>query len=92
MEAVSMAQASPHSMVFAVIIGGIIGLMINLIPTIIAFVKGNANKMQVLLLNIIPWVLSTITVFFGVAIISIVIAIINIILWIVALVKAIRGY
>jgi uncharacterized membrane protein len=86
------AQASSHSIVFAVIIGVIIGLMINFIPTIIAFVKGNANKMQVLLLNIIPWGLSIVTSFLGVAIISIVIAIINIILWVVALVKAIRDY
>lgn len=83
---------SSTSVIFVGLAGVIIGLAINLIPTIIAFVKGNTNKMQVLLLNIVPWGLSMITVLFGVAVISIVIAIINIILWIIALVKAIRGY
>ena len=77
MEAMS---TSSTSMIFAGLAGVIIGLAINLIPTIIAFVKGNTNKMQVLLLNIVSWGLSIITVFFGVAVISMVIAIVNIIL------------
>lgn len=89
MEAMSTSSTSA---IFVGLAGVIIGLAINLIPTIIAFVKGNTNKMQVLLLNIVPWGLSMITVFFGVAVISIVIAIVNIILWIIALVKAIREY
>lgn len=85
----------------------IIGLLINLIPTIIAFIKCNMNKMQVLLLNIIPWVLSIIFFIityivyeFGsktefniiMIILSSIVSIINIILWIIALVKAIRDY
>lgn len=85
----------------------IIGLLINLIPTIIAFIKDNMNKIQVLLLNIIPWILSIILFIityivyeFGsktefniiMIILSGIVSIINIILWIIALVKAIRDF
>ena len=88
-----METVAPTSMIFASILGLIIGLAINLIPTIIAFVKGNLNKIQVLLLNILPWGLSIITAFiFESIVISIVLSIVNITIWIIALVKAIRGY
>lgn len=93
-----MYGVNSAAMLAGIILGGIIGLLINLIPTIIAFIKGNTNKMQIILLNIvIPWTLSIIVVLINIifsvgAILSIIISIINIILWIVALVKAIKGY
>ena len=87
-----MYAANTTTMVIGIIIGGIIRLIINLVPTIIAFVKGNSNKIQVLLLNIIPWGLSIIILLIQVPFLSIVIGVINIVLWIVALVKAIKGY
>lgn len=92
----------------AIIIGaGVLGLVINLLPTIIAFIKNTYNKVTVLMLNIIPWLLSlfvTLITTFVVTpntssnailaiagVIGVIISLINIVLWIVAFIKAIRG-
>lgn len=88
----------------AIIVGTVLGLVINLLPTIIAFIKRSYNKITVLLLNIIPWFLSLITLAIASSltirngemsiialVITAVISLINIVLWIVALIKAIRS-
>lgn len=88
----------------AIIVGTVLGLVINLLPSIIAFIKRSYNKITVLLLNIIPWFLSLITLAIASSltirngemsiialVITAVISLINIALWIVALIKAIRS-
>jgi hypothetical protein len=99
MQAMSIGQTS---MIFACIVI-IIGLAITLMPTIIAFVKGTGNKVQVLLINIIPFGMSIMFVFLFVATIIGVINIsfsnrdiiswilIFVSLWISAMINAIRG-
>lgn len=87
-----------------VAIGGVVlGLGINLLPTIIAFIKNTYNKVNVLLLNVIPWLLSVFTTLITtfvlapnansdtIFIIGVIVSLINIVFWIAALIKAVRS-
>lgn len=84
----------------------VLSLIINFLPTIIAFLKGSYNKFNVLLLNLIPWLLSLFTtlittfvlapnansdaILMFATIIRVIVSLINIVFWIAALIKAIR--
>lgn len=88
------------------ICGFVLSLIINFLPTIIAFLKGSYNKFNVLLLNLIPWLISLFTTLITTfvlapnansdailtiaTIIGVIISFVNIVFWIAALIKAIR--
>ena len=85
------------AIIIGALIGIVIGLCIQFLPTIIAFSKGQSNKGTVLVLNIANFgigILSSIVFgwLFPIPVISILISIALFIFWIIILVKAIRGF
>lgn len=75
-----------------VAIGGLIlSLIINFLPTIIAFVKGSYKKINVLLLNGIPYALSVVLIFISIPVLNPIIALINIVSWVAALIMALKN-
>lgn len=69
----------------------ILSLIINFMPTVIAFARKNTNEVEVLLLNGIPYALSVLLVFISIPVLNPIMALLNIVLWVVALIKAIKG-
>lgn len=65
-------------------------LIINFLPTIIAFARKNTNKAEVLLLNGIPYALSLLLVFVEIPLLNPISDLLNIVLWVAALIKAIK--
>lgn len=70
--------------------GFLLSLIINFLPTIIAYARKNTNKVEVLLLNGIPYVLSVLLVFIQVPFLKFISDILNIVLWVAALIKALK--
>lgn len=74
-----------------IVVGGfVLSLIINFLPTIIAFVKGSYEKISILLLNGIPYALSVVLVFISIPTLKPIVALINIVLWVVALIMAFK--
>lgn len=68
----------------------VLSLIINFLPTIIAFVKGSYEKFNILMLNGIPYALSVVLVFISIPVLNPIVALINIVLWVAALLKALK--
>lgn len=108
MSAATSAALPVGGSIISVILPMLLGLIIHFIPSGLAFIKRNSNFRRIFMLNLIPWVINFIVniivlILSGIwseieflAIIILVLeviwGIICIIIWIIALVKAIRGY
>lgn len=68
-----------------------VSMIINFLPTIIAFVRGSYNKMTVALLNGVPFVVSVIFAFVSIPFVNTAVHILVVVTWVAALVMAVRG-
>ncbi|MBQ8003392.1 MAG: hypothetical protein IJ297_08120 [Clostridia bacterium] len=69
----------------------LVSMIINFLPTVIAFVRGSSNKMTVVILNGIPFVISVIFAFVSIPLVNTAVNVFVVITWVAALVMAIRG-